>query len=299
MIKKGFFSLLFTLLALPLLTGSCKQEPQFIEQEQLRAIITEAMLTDAILNQKGYKRDDSVNYYTTILDRAGYTQEDFDHTIKEMASRKSSPLENMFTVIKEDISRAAAAAAYRSEQHRIYDSMALAYSSDTIYMNDTLLKGYTGDFSFVIPSRGEGDYSATFDYLSHGNYSVGMRQVLFNFEDRDTSDTGEKDRKYQSWISRSFKQNKFSYDFTHNSSRHDSLRVTLLDPRNITQDDTSWIRDIVIVHTLEIENARERFLGDGSGLSLDSIYVPKYDFIDEFTIDSLLMGPYIPSRVKP
>ncbi|MFI3294841.1 MAG: hypothetical protein R3Y19_02365 [Rikenellaceae bacterium] len=288
---------LLTLLLFALAFSNCSSnKPQFIEETALKKIIRDAVITNAVLTQPSHVKVDTLDYYTVILERAGYTMEDLKYTITEMANRKSSPLENIFSQIYNEITVEAAEANYHYLKMESFDSLVTDYVRDTIFQSDTTLFGKiesTG-FEFVYPSAAEGRYHISFTYLTHGGYSNGLRQMNLSFVDSDTSDTGLKTEKLTSWIHRSFKERQYTYNTNFTKSGYDTLRFMLIESTNPPEKDSSWIKDIVITYMPEKELSRRIYLRDHTGIDVDSNYIKPYDFFafetDSLTSDTLAWG---------
>lgn len=290
-----------TLIITVLFAIGCSRSPQFIEEEKLQFIITQALISDAILQTAtaGKPAMDTVDIYTPILRREGYTIDDLRYTISQMAARKSSPLNNLFENIKTNIADIATKAEYRLRRMQQYDSCATSYTADTVYLRDTTITGKTGKYKIVIPQPKEGNYTLTFQYCSHSSYDIGQRMVKSVITGDSTLNTIEN----SNWINRSFSPKQHQQVIKVPRNGYDTLTVSFIDPTNtpkVSIKDTSYIQNIRLTYTSELDVARKQYLKSRTSLNTDTIFTTHYELIPHNQPDSLhsVLGPVITRRTN-
>ena len=91
-------------LSLFALTG-CDDRKE-IPAEDLKAIISDAYLTDSYLREFNGRYDrDTLTFFAPILERYGYTMEDMKYTLYRMVTRKTNVLEPIIEAASEDYGR--------------------------------------------------------------------------------------------------------------------------------------------------------------------------------------------------
>lgn len=234
-----------------------------IEDRDMEEILSEALLTNAIASREaGYAEagsiKDTVDFYTPILERYDYTLDDFRGTIREMATRKSNPLAEIFTRVNKNLDSLAAAAEYRYNVSLRYDSLALAYFADTLYFKDTTIRGSLAKWRVPISKPKKGGYRFAFVYRSTEDYRVGSKSVVFHTKKGEMPDQ-------RFWIDRSTKDTaKFAGEFKLLQPA-DTLVVSFQEPVVAKRDaklarDTSFVRRLILVHTPPIEQARRDYI---------------------------------------
>lgn len=244
---------------------SC-HEYDTIDNEEMVDIITEALLTNSIAvsdvrSAQPGTQGDTIDYYTPILNRYGYTMGDFHYTLLEMSTRKSNPLNDIFTRVSTEIDSLAAVAEYRYNASLRYDTLALKFYADTLYTKDTTINGSLAKYKIVIQTPERGDYVVSFDYRSVGDYRAGSKAIKYR--------TGKKGEKKitpaaRIWINRMTDTTRFNGKFTINEPR-DTLIINFEEPL-ISKDyrrefrDTSFISNVRVVFTPSIIKVRKDFL---------------------------------------
>ena len=234
-----------------------------ISDREMEAILTEALLTNAIASRAaGYPepgaQGDTVDYYTPILDRYDYTLDDFRGTIREMATRKSNPLAEIFTRVNNNIDSLALVAEYRYRALLRYDSIALAFFADTLYRKDTTVRGTLAKLRMDVSRPAAGIYRLTFAYRSTEDYRVGTKSVVFRTDPKGLP-------QQRLWIDRAVRDTaKFSGEFRLNLPA-DTLIATFEEPSVAKQyakevRDTSFVRNVMLVYTPPVERARRDYI---------------------------------------
>ncbi|MEG1607704.1 MAG: hypothetical protein RR066_07645 [Mucinivorans sp.] len=247
------------LAALMLLFVGCDSGPRMIPQEQLEAILTESLLTDAALNSDSRYGSsvDTVDYYTPILSQRGFTIADLDFTMQQMASRRSNPLSNLFDKVAANINDMALRAAERYQGKVRFDSLAFSFSSDTLYRKDTLRKGKISGYKFLLKKPIVGSYTLKLDYRSTEDYNVGNKSVRVSLGSKDSLPRISN----VSWLARSTqKQTPFTYSIEVTTLGYDSLFYQFAQQdfgSKIAMDsDSSYIKNVMVVYTIPRDSAR-------------------------------------------
>lgn len=254
-----------TILALTALCAVACSANKTIDDDQMVSIITEALLTSSVASadyrfaQPGTPSD-TVDFYTPILSRYDYTLDDFRHTIYQMSTRKSNPLNEIFTRVTKEIDSLDAVAEYRYNAALRYDTVALKFYSDTLYDKDTTIRGSLAKYKIVLENPQSGDYVVSFDYRSVGDYRAGNKAMRYRVGKKGIEKINNATRV---WINRSNDTTRFAGKFTVNEPR-DTLIVSFEEP-TISKEyrrefrDTSFIRDIRIVFTPPLTKVRKDF----------------------------------------
>lgn len=235
---------------------ACGNSPKLLEEDQLERIITQAMLTTAIL-EKDQTNIDTFDVYAPILDKEGVTMADVKYTIDEMAGRKSNPLNNLFTKINENIVKLTAEAVYKFTKKQKFDTIALRFAADTLWQTDTMIKGNPEKFKYEISPVKDGTYQVTFNYRSHPSYDVGVPMFKVKLVGKDISH----DR--SSWINRANIEQQFINKIEINNSNYDTITLGFTKPAikkglRISVD-SSYITDFVVVYTPPVKKARKDY----------------------------------------
>lgn len=236
-----------------------------IDDDQMVSIITEALLTSSVASadyrfaQPGTPGD-TVDFYTPILSRYDYTLDDFRHTIYQMSTRKSNPLNEIFTRVTKEIDSLDAVAEYRYNASLRYDTVALKFYADTLYHKDTTIRGSLAKYKIVMEKPQIGDYMVSFDYRSVGDYRAGNKAMAYRLGKKRIKKINKGSRV---WINRSTDTTRFGGKFTVNEPR-DTLIVSFEEPiisKEYRREfrDTSFIRDIRVVFTPPLTKVRKDF----------------------------------------
>lgn len=267
-----------------LVLSACHRGPQAIPEGTMRAIMREALVSQAILQVDKSASDgqprDSLDLQTRILEKHGYTMEDFRFTIREMSMRKSNPLANILSGVATDIkqSRIVAEARYK-EQLRI-DSVAQARTSDTVFRSDTVLRGKLDGYKIAYTGAVPGDsavapgsYRIEFDYSTGGH----ARSYTKSVRARRINKTG-KLAESTLWLPPAKDTVAYEGEIKVDADVK-SLEITLSETlRPDIPKDTCYLAGIRLVHVLPVRQARALHLRQITGFpeQLDSYYEKRY-----------------------
>lgn len=240
--------------------------PSTIPEAKLESIITEVLLVEGVRGS-GLKFDtkgpsDSIDFYSPVLNKHGYSVADFRYTINSLASRKSNPLEAVMERVVATIDKYAIEAQRRYDIARRYDSLALRAFADTVYRLDSTLVGSLRKFRIRLDSIKAGDYKVTMDYRSMLDYRLPQKSIKYYFAQAGDKKPAEN----TVWMSRVDDVRQLDETFTAPKDR-DSLIVYFSEAainryrakKEAAVKDTSFIANIAIVYTPPIAEARERY----------------------------------------
>lgn len=276
--------------------------PKMIPDQTLEAIIADVLLTEGVISS-GLKdgdvttRLDSIDFYSPILNRYGYTIVDFRFTINKLATRKSNPLEGVMEHVVATIDKQAIVAQHRYDVSRRYDSLALNAYADTIYRKDTTIKGSLKKIRIALDTIRAGDYRLQMSYRSTSDYRLPQKSIRYYF-----TRTGKKPSVENSlWLSRSDKLREFN-EVISTVKDYDSLIIYFAEAQvNLSSDrgrnkskvkapklkDTSFVENISIIYTPLLHDARSRYHNEIYGREVVFFSEILYNDENKFKKDSL------------
>lgn len=270
-----------------------------IPEDVLKDMIEEVMITDAVITKlnvvSGY---DSIDYYRPIFDKYGYDLDDVEYTLKQLASRQSKPLSNIYDQIQSDLNEISAKVKFNYQRRESLDNIAMLCYTDTLYkLNDTIV-GKTGKFRAVIENPIKGKYHFTFMYQGMKEYNIPLRQVvgLLTYKDKSIKGT-----KQTTSVSRSFNPNMIRLVINvPDSTSYDSLVFRIDDPdysksKVKVHVDSSRAYDFRVVYIPERNDARKVFFTLLTGIDLSKPISPLSQQYDIFKMDSCSVWP-LPRR---
>lgn len=176
--------------ALMLLSAGCSQQ-RVIPDKTLAKIIHDAFLANAYVENRDTRvKMDSVDIYTPIFDRYGYTAEDVRYTIGNFAKRKSARLGDVVEI----------AIAQLEKEGIVYDRLGTIIDTVTAVgkraftstvLSDSLISisriKDTASLRLVVDNIREGDYVIDYDYIVDSLDDNISRRSVFFFERADKS----------------------------------------------------------------------------------------------------------------
>lgn len=176
------------LCAASLLVLACSR-PKIIPDETLAEIFRDAYLTNAYINKRGLSVD-SLDMYSPIFERYGYTAEDVRTTINNFSKRKSARLSDVVDVAADMLE---AESARLGKEVAVLDSVnniAMRRFTRTLYRDSTLhitnLRD-TSQYNIVIDNIHPGEFRINMDYRVDTTDTWSSRRVAFWFERADSS----------------------------------------------------------------------------------------------------------------
>lgn len=238
----------------------------------MQDIITELFITSSFITVKQpdptmeskevFSERDSIDYYTPVLRKYGYNFGDFRYTIESMNSRKSNPMEGILERVVMGIEQESAAAEYKYNLARRFDTLAIRAYTDTLFFSDTLLRGEEAlDFRIeIVQNLPPGDYVLQLEYQTMSNYSYPQKSVKYYFVDTSKNRRGAV-RPLAVWINRSAKPSSMTQKLIFNEKADQDSLVLFFDQSKVTKtienyQDTSYITNILITYNPDVVKAR-------------------------------------------
>lgn len=272
---------------------ACNTRPKQIPEDTLKEIITEAMITSAIMNKQNIAAVDSIDPYKTLLQKHGYTLADYVSTIEEMAGRKSNPLAQLFKGISEQMTLIAQEADFDYKRKLKYDSTVVKFTRKVLLKIDTTIVGSLKKYNFTIYNPEIGEYELKFNYQSMGSYDYGTK--LVKVEQHDNSMTRNKVKTTSYWMDVTYKAKDYSKKFKiikNKNNSIDSMTFSFTEPSKRKgfkyHKDTSFIKDIQIIFYTPIEEARIEYFKAFTNFPLEiKPYKIDHDFFSKQPLDSI------------
>lgn len=163
----------FALIAALLWLAACSDDdkPKTIPEKDLRAIFRETLLVDAYLSvteDRSLADNDTLSFFRPALEKRGYTPEDLRYTVGRNAQRKSDVMSALMDDILKEFQHEKDILDRLHRRDRQWDSLALAYTTDTLLRRDSVLRmnapGDSVRFRFTVPVKEEGTYKLAFRY---------------------------------------------------------------------------------------------------------------------------------------
>lgn len=289
---------IFWVILAALVLASCHRGPKAIPEGTMRSIMREALVSQAILqvdkSASEGTRIDSLDVQTRILEKYGYTMEDFRFTIREMSMRKSNPLANILSGVATDIKllRIGAEGVYK-EQLRI-DSAAQARTADTVFRSDTVLQGKLDGYQIAYIGQVPGDSAvAPGTYKIGFEYSTGShaRSYTKSVRGRRVTVTG-KATETTLWLPTAKDTTAYEGEISVGPDVK-LLEINLSETiRPDLPKDTCYLTDIRLVHILPVRQARALYLERITGFPNQL-----YPYYEKRILDSLAQrGGPVPPR---
>ncbi len=173
-------------------TTSCGG-PQIIPDDELAQIFSEAYVQNAYLNafSRGH---DTLDIYTPIWERYGYTEEDMRFTIGNFSKRKSANLSDVVDEAIRIIEAERAAATHKLAVRDTLREIGRRLFARTVHY-DTLIRirrvADTAGLVIRIPVREEGDYDVSYSYVvdsTDKNHNLRTRHYVLNNYNRHSGE---------------------------------------------------------------------------------------------------------------
>lgn len=148
-----------------LLLGGCSKK-RIIPDEELSKIAREMFLTNAYVNLNKVKTD-SVDLYTPILERYGYTQDDLFNTLANFQKRKSARLGDVINATILDLESLSEGYQKRVRDQKYIDSLATAtYQKEFFVLHSVEVNRMkdTARLRLSLPIVDEGEYVVEYSY---------------------------------------------------------------------------------------------------------------------------------------
>lgn len=258
-----------------LVLWGCQKGYQMVTEEDMKKIITESLITDAILqadrtnNGLNFGRStDTLDFYAPIVKKYGYTAADVRYTISVMAARKSNPLNNILSDVVKNIEQINKTAEYHYNAYLKFDTMAMNYYRDTLYTNTKGVDGKIGKYKIFIANPAMGSYELKMDYFTSEDYRVRAKRILYVQSGGEL----ESPNNGSFYMSKVKTQTPYKAAFDLTADGADSLLLTFQESYSEyggPVEDTSYMHNIKLIYTPLARQAREMFYKQVTGLTKD------------------------------
>lgn len=154
------------LVALTVAGGSCSKN-HVIPDRELEVILREMFLTNAIVTNQRLDVD-SAEIYHPILEKHGYTEDDFFMTLANFQKRKSARLSHVLENTITSLENLSAGYEQNVRDLKYIDSLAKSQCISQVYFKErvkvTRLKD-TARLKITLPIKNEGEYRVSYNYF--------------------------------------------------------------------------------------------------------------------------------------
>lgn len=269
--------------------------PKEIPDDKMADIIHDVFLVNAYYNQfgSGKIRTDSVDIYAPILEKYGYTVEDFRYSIERMTLKKSSRISELIDEATADIKKESDFYTYRQRMREKVDTLIDNYYRDTVYrcpdstwVRNTRLKD---SLTITVPVE-KGRYTIQFNYRLEDH---DREYMAMQYTQKDSTDksVGSSSRQF----SRQEGPNKMNVQLETNINARE-LEVLLVDYPSHAEKLAVRIDSVLITFVPPIEDKRSGFWKDLRHISDEEFTV--YDFIPQDSGTLYVVPPLRPDTAR-
>ncbi len=266
---KRFQSVIFPLLTAAILIAGiagCSRRTQ-ISDDMLAQIFHDSFLANAYTTERGISLD-SLRLYEPIFNSYGYTTDDVQYTIGSFATRKSARLSDVVERAIAMLERRGEILDKHIEVLNSIDEMAKRRSAEIVYSDSLLRYDNLLDSArllITLDSLTTGNYRLSFDYLVDSMDRTNRVYMTNSWVERDES-VKTKDGRDSIAIKRLNKNSQslrrgvvVNFENTQKvENAGDRMVIELLSNKDIDSARSVTIKNIELLHTFEIESARER-----------------------------------------
>ena len=250
------------LLACAMIVG-CKGDEKIPEKDMVN-IFHDAFIANAYLSKQGIMPNDSLIIYEPILEKYGYTVDEFRETLQELSQRKSARVSDLLSKASDMLEVEAAAARRRIAILDTIDNTAKRTFTRTIYQDSLIHVKHLKDTTKLRVSVKDiipGDYTLSFNYfIDTLDENRNSRVEVYLLQ----NDTIEQKRHTQ-MLSR-YKEGKFSRTFNVDTIMSELYLNMFYHPKNEESKlPNIKITDLKVVRVLPLDT------------SLDSLYIQHFD----------------------
>lgn len=288
MIRNNRITGLLVLLGMVLLLAACgSKKEKMIPDQDMRVIMREALISQAVAqynNDPSLRPVDSLDMHTTILEKYGYTLQDFQYTVREMSMRKSNPLGAILQQVTDDMRVESELAKTRFRTKQRIDSIAVARTADTVYRNDTVFRGKLDGARFVYSASDvfhdsivqAGTYWIRFDY-STGTHAQSYSKSL-RYRRIPLAEGGSQGSEVTLWLQPATDTTLFKGELlVRDGIKRIDFAFRESMPRTGSLPDTSYVTNIRLIRVLPAAQAREVYYWQETGLKpLEELYYERY-----------------------
>lgn len=243
-----------------ILLGGCSRKT-IIPDEELKVIAREMFLTNAYMNINKVSAD-SLDIYTPILERHGYTQDDFFNTLANFQKRKSARLGDVMNATILDLE--SLSEGYQTKVHnmKFIDSLAKARCAKQVLKRENievLSMKDTAKLRLSIPIVGKGEYMVHYTY----NIDSLDKNVRLQSEHATYNPQGKRLSLMRNNLSSSGSDNKKSYKTTIiPKAEATEYELLLADYTRREEEPHITFHSVVVTYYPPLEEALERMSYD-------------------------------------
>lgn len=163
---KHVFRYIVALAALTMVAAGCGKS-KVIPDRELEVIAREMFLSNAYANSEGLKTD-SIDIYTPILERYGYSQDDFFNTLANFQKRKSARLSDVIEATIASLEGLSNEYEQKLRDLNYIDSLAKAMCSrEVLFVEKVRVRRMRDTARLVVsmPVLGKGEYTISYNYM--------------------------------------------------------------------------------------------------------------------------------------
>lgn len=249
--------------SLALLTG-CNR-PSIIPDDELALIFHDAFVVNAYVGHRSLPTD-SIDYYSPLFARYGYTTEDVQATIRNFARRKSASLGD---VVERAIARIEAETAGLERETAILDTidrLARREATVTLLARDRIRVRQardTAEAHFTLDGIRPGTYTLRFDYLIDSLDRNASVRVRMGFSRRGVHLAPSRSTFYLTRLRPSTFERSIEADST-----SETLSLNLYEPAGELKRPDLRIRDLRLTYTPPADEAVEELARKRSNIKL-------------------------------
>lgn len=234
--------------------------PSTIPDRKMSLIIRDLLLTNSYNSLYGRTySSDTIDFYTPILDKYGYTNADFKYSINKLALRKSSRITDiidsaMIDIVKEN--------AYFEGQKNLLlriDSMVENHYRDTIYRRDSVIRltslSNRDRLRIKLPAN-DGRYELKYKYLIDSSDVNSYHSMRHYFTNRK----GEKMMNSSAMLNR-YQRDSVSMSINSDTSYKEYIAILNDYSDNAKKPDFS-ANDILIIYYKPLKETRQLIVRD-------------------------------------
>ncbi|WP_288019061.1 DUF4296 domain-containing protein [Tenuifilum sp.] len=232
------FSKYIVLTILVFASVTCKKEKSIIPEKEMVTILTKIYLTDGIISvpsKSSLYRIDTIGYYEPILEKYGYTAEQFDSSII-FYSKKTEVLDRIYdnvimqlTIQKDKLLQAKDTLNHETET--LVNSSANLWPLKTSW-NMAIDYPNNPSLGFDIPTPSLGIYTISFDaQIFPDDEAIDARHYIFFYYNNNTP-TGVRENPKTFVYKKDGKKHHFTYQFVLKNKQVTHLKGWLYDTGN-------------------------------------------------------------------
>lgn len=257
--------------------ASCAEKPKEIPPLVLEDMLADIVLTDSYVSSvvKPTRRaKDTIDYFTPIFKKYGYTIEDLDYTIDKMSRRKTDAVWSTLDNTVGKISSIQQKYERNNNQRLEWKKFVEEQNLDTLYYYpDTIFVRKKADLEQLIhsfPVTQKGTFTFTFDYISGKDDENNARYIIL-FQ-KDTIDKSDNAIRQAYWISKTRENEQRLTKRTlniRNLYKTNLVETHLLDHRNLSpaSDDYKYKK-----MNTKLFNILVTFTPDADYVALETFY---------------------------